>query len=186
MHTLLKLEHRLNRLRRRRDEIAAWRIRQSIAIDGWTFDGEPIASGARWPMVPGVHRFECKPFAVPSDWPLEDTLLALDVGGESLLKIRYASGRETTLGLDVNHNRFALDERRAHVVIEAVAKGPFGTNSPDPRLKRAELILSETGVVALARTLWLIADAAEHLGDHDVVPHLLELGEMAVARLDWP
>jgi len=134
MHTLLSLPHRINRLRRRRDEIAAWRIRASVPIEGWTFDGTPVAVGDAWPTVPGVHRFACKPFEVPKDWPLEDTQLSLDVGGESLLKIRYASGRETTLGLDVNHNRFPLDERKAHVSIEAMAKGPFGTNS-DARFK---------------------------------------------------
>src|SRR5258706_3841227 len=186
MHELLSIEKRLTRLRRRRDEIAAWRNRHVVPIDGWTFDGERIARGQAWPIVPGVHRFECSPFDVPKDWPLDEVRLALDVGGESLLRIFYAGGRETTLGLDVNHTEFHLDEKRAHLVVEAVAKGPFGTNSTDPRLKRAELVWLEPGVIELSRVLGLMADAAHHLDGHDVQPLLLELGENAIARLDWP
>ncbi len=186
MHTLLSFPHRLTRLRRRRDEIAAWRVREALPIENWTFDGAPIARGAPWPIVPGVHTFACERFEVPAGWPLEETRLHLDVGGESLLRIRYASGVETTLGLDLNHNRFRLDERAGGVVIEAVAKGPFGTNSPDPRLKRAELSRSEDPVATLAQLLALIADAAEHLQQHEVAPLLLELGENAIVKLDWP
>jgi len=40
--------------------------------------------------------------------------------------------------------------------------------------------------VTLARTLALIGDAATALGEHEVVPLLLEAGENAIARLDWP
>lgn len=186
MHTLLSLSQRLSRLRRRRDEIAAWRIREAVPIETWTFDGEPMARGELWPALPGVHVFACERFEVPRAWSLEETRLHLDVGGESLLRVRYASGRETMLGLDLNHNRFRLDERSGALMIEAVAKGPFGTNSPDPRLRRADLIRSEEAVVTLARLLALVADAAAHLENHEVVPLLLELGENAIARLDWP
>src|SRR5215831_11730912 len=175
MHTLLSIAQRLTRLRRRRDEVAAWRVREAVPIENWTFDGEPIARGAPWPSVTGVHVFACNRFAVPQGWQLEESRLHLDVGGESLLRIRYVSGHETALGLDLNHNRFRLSERAGSIAIEAVAKGPFGTNSPDPRLKRAELICSEDAVVTLARLLALIADAAEHLQNHDAAPLLLEL-----------
>jgi len=185
MHTLLSLPHRLNRLRRRRDEIAAWRIRESLPVERWTFDGERIAPGERWPSISGVHLFASEPFEVPAHWPLSDTRLELDVGGESLLKLRYASGAETAHGLDLHHTRFRLDERAASATIEAVAKGPFGTMS-EARFQQAELILIEEGVVVLARTLALIADAAQHLKDHEVTPFLLELGESALARLEWP
>ena len=186
MHTLLSHAQRLTRLRRRTDEIAAWRVRQAVAIENWTFDGAPIAHGEPWPVIPGVHVFESAQFDLPAAWPLEESRLHLDVGGESLLRIRYKSGRETTLGLDLNHTRFRLDERAARALIEAVAKGPFGTNAPDPRLRKAELIRSEEGVVALVRLLSLIADAAQHLEHHEVAPLLLELGENAIAKLDWP
>lgn len=185
MHTLLSLSHRINRLRRRRDEIAAWRVRETLPIDGWTFDGEPIGPGYPWPSFDGVHSFACEPFEVPGHWPLAAARLSLDVGGESLLKIKYAGGRERTLGLDLNHAQFRLDERRAQVAIEAVAKGPFGTMS-EARFKLAELVLLEEDLVAFVRTLALIADAARHLNDHEVVPLLLELGETALSRLEWP
>jgi alpha-mannosidase len=186
MHTLLSVTQKLVRLRRRRDEIAAWRNRCTVPIDGWNFDGAPIERGEVWPNRNGVHRFECAAFEVATDWPLEEVRLGVDVGGESLLRIRYASGEETMRGLDVNHNEFRLDQRSGHIIIEAVAKGPFGTNAPDPRLKRAELVWRETGVVYLVRILALIEDAARHLDGHDVQPLLIELGEHAIARLDWP
>src|SRR5260221_11531568 len=96
MHALLSIEKRLARLRRRRDEIAAWHDREVASIEAWTFDGSPIARGGRWPDVVGVHRFESGPFEVPKEWPLAEVRLALDVGGESLLQIQYTNGRETT------------------------------------------------------------------------------------------
>src|SRR5258708_3777801 len=186
MHALLSIEKRLARLRRRRDEIAAWRERETIPVGGFTFDGTAIERGQRWPELTGVHRFQSAPFDVPKEWPLKDVRLGLDVGGESPLRICYAGGTETTLGLDINHTDFRLDQRKAHVVIDSVAKGPFGTTSQDPRLKRAELVWLEVGVFELARLLSLIADAAQHLEGHDVQPLLLELAENAIARLEWP
>ena len=186
MHTLLSIDKRLSRVRRRRDEIAAWHNRDRQHIAGWTFDGEPIGHGDRWPSISGVHRFESQTFVVPDDWLLDDVRLGLDVGGESLLRLCYASGRERSLGLDLYHTDFHLEERKGRVVIEAVAKGPFGTTSQDPRLRRAELVLLEPGVVALSRLLALLADAAQHLDGHEVQPLLLELAEESVSRLEFP
>ncbi|MBV9330053.1 MAG: alpha-mannosidase, partial [Alphaproteobacteria bacterium] len=186
MHALLSFRQRLSRLRRRCDEIAAWQIRERIGIAGWSFDGKPIEAGERWPKALGVHLFECRSFSVPQDWSLADTRLLLDVGGESLLTIEYSSAASTTVGLDQNHNRFRLDEREGRLRIVAVAMGAFGTRSSDPRLRRAELAVIEMGVEKLTRTLGLILDAAQQLESHEVAPQLLELGESAIARLDWP
>src|ERR1051325_9366094 len=127
MHSLLTIDKRLARIRRRRDEVAAWHDRDRQPIDGWTFDGEPIEVGERWPRISGVHHFESQAFGLADDWPLKDCRLCLDVGGESLLRICYASGNETACGLDVNHTDFHLREREARAFVEAVAKGPFGT-----------------------------------------------------------
>ena len=96
------------------------------AIGGWTFDGAPIAMGEAWPEQMGVHRFAGGPFEVPAGWPLEETRLALDVGGESLLEIHYDGAPKLTLGLDVNHNEFLVDGRGGRLEIESVAKSPFG------------------------------------------------------------
>src|SRR5689334_13211821 len=110
MHTLLSIEKRLARLRRRRDEIAAWHDRDLRKLDNWMFDGAPIERGVRWPNISGVHRFESGAFDVPAEWQLDDVRLRLDVGGESLLRIRYDSGEESLHGLDINHTDFHLRE----------------------------------------------------------------------------
>ena len=186
MHSLLTIEKRLTRLRRRRDEIAAWYDRDRRDLESWTFDGSPIELGDMWPRIAGVHRFESGPFEVPAEWPLDVVRLGLDVGGESLLRICYASGKETLHGLDLNHTDFHLEERQARVIVEAVAKGPFGTVSQDPRLRRAELVLLEPAIVEFSGLLGLVADAVRHLDGHDAQPLLLDIAENAIARLRWP
>ncbi|MFI4936270.1 MAG: hypothetical protein ACHP7N_16790, partial [Caulobacterales bacterium] len=186
MHQLLSPAQRLARVRRRLSEIAAWRIRAQSPIDGWTFDGRPIGLGERWPTIEGVHVLRAERFAAPADWNLGETRLALDVGGESLLSIDYDSGARLTLGLDLNHTEFPLDERGARLEIEAVAMGPFGQRLPDPRLKRAELIWVESGLVDFTRLVALTADLAAEIEGHELAPLLLELAENAMVRLDWP
>ena len=45
----LSLEQRLDRLRVRIGELAPWRVIEERTIEGWTFEGDPIGLGARWP-----------------------------------------------------------------------------------------------------------------------------------------
>ncbi len=165
MHRLLPPSQQLARARRRRDEIAIWRIRERVPVGGWTFDGAPIRVGEAWPDRGGVRKLASERFEVPEGWPLEETRLALDAGGESLLAIVYDDARRAPFGLDLNHTEFPLDERGARIEIEAVAKGPFGTPIRDPRLARAELIRTEPGLEAFARRLTLAIDLAAELID---------------------
>jgi len=187
MHTLLSHSQRVRRARRRLGEIAVWRVRETKAIGGWSFDGAPIALGDAWPDRMGVHKIDGGPFEVPAEWPLEETRLSLDVGGESLLEIFYDGVPRLTLGLDVNHNEFPMDGRTGRLAVESVARNPFGQAVPDPRLRRAELRRLEPAVVDLCRTVGLSIDLAAALGDgHELSPLLLELAEDALARLRWP
>ena len=39
----LQFDQRLDRLKTRLREVAFWRARETLDIDGWRFDGEPIA-----------------------------------------------------------------------------------------------------------------------------------------------
>ena len=39
----LQFDQRLARLKTRLRELAYWRVRQAIDVDGWRFDGAPIA-----------------------------------------------------------------------------------------------------------------------------------------------
>ena len=186
MHELLSLKDRVRRARRRLSEIAVWRVRETRELGPWTFDGAPITLGAGWPQARGVHRLVGGAFEVPADWPLAEARLALDAGGESLLAIDYDGGSRVLLGLDVNHNEFALDGRHGTLDVEAVARSPFGQWVADPRLRRAELRRIEPDLIAFERTARLAVDLAQALGEHEAAPILTELVEEAMARLDFP
>jgi len=186
MSQLLSPALRLARVRRRVGEIAAWRVRERTPIAGWSFDAALIGLGEAWPDREGVKLFRARRFEVPAGWTLAEARLGLDVGGESLLRIAYDSGRCLTLGLDVNHTEFALDEPGGAIAIEAVAKGPFGAAIEGPRLRRAELVWIEPQLEVLVRTLTLMADFAAEIDGHELVDELLELAEAAMARLAWP
>ncbi|HXV01062.1 MAG TPA: glycoside hydrolase family 38 C-terminal domain-containing protein [Caulobacteraceae bacterium] len=183
---LLSLGERLKRARRRAGEIEAWRVGEARAIGGWTFDGAAIAIGAPWPRTDDVRRFAGGPFQVPADWPLDETRLALDVGGEALLTIVDGGGARRRLGLDAHHHEFVLDERGGALEIEAVARGAFGQFVAEPRFRCAELRRIEPALIGFARLVNLGLDLAAALGPHEAAPILIELAENAMARLDWP
>jgi alpha-mannosidase len=186
VHRLLPPAQQLARARRRRDEVAIWRVRERTPVGGWTFEGKPIQVGEAWPDRGGVRRLAAERFEVPADWPLEETRLALDAGGESLLAIVYDDDARAPFGLDLNHTEFPLDARGARIEIEAVAKGPFGTPIQGPRLARAELIRTEPGLEAFVRRLSLAIDLAAELQGHELFEPLLELAESAMGRVRLP
>ncbi len=181
----LRFDQRLARLKTRLRELAFWRTRETLAIEGWRFEGEPIAPGAPWPSREGVALFEASA-AVPAGWPLEETRLALNVGGESLLILTYESGRTASFGLDPNHEEFPLAERRFAIRAEAVARKQFGQPVRDPHLQRAALLRLDLAVCRLSRLLGLVAESAEALQPHEAAPHLIEAAETALRALDWP
>ena len=92
----LKTDQRIERLQTRLRETAFWRARETREIGDWRCDGEPIALGAPWPSSDGVLRFAAEA-SVPDDWPLEETRLSLDLGGESLLTLEYEGGARVEL-----------------------------------------------------------------------------------------
>ncbi|HEV7158062.1 MAG TPA: hypothetical protein VGN38_06880, partial [Caulobacteraceae bacterium] len=186
MHELLSLAQRVRRARRRLSEIAVWRVRETLALGAWTFDGAPIAVGAAWPEARAPHRFEGGAFAVPEAWPLAEAELALDVGGEALLAIAYDGSPPVMLGLDPHHHAFPLDHRAGRLSIEAVARGPFGQWREDPRLRRAELRRIEPALIAFTREAGLAIDLAEALGEHEASPLLIEAAETAMAAFAHP
>jgi alpha-mannosidase len=186
MHRLLPPAQQIARARRRRDEVGAWRIRARTPVGGWSFDGTPIAVGAPWPDPEGVHVFRAGRFETPAGWPLEETRLALDIGGEALLTIAYENGARLPLGVSPNHTEFPLDERAGALEIEAVARGPFWVPTPDPRLRRAELIWIEPAIDDLVRRLTLAIDLAAQIEGHEAAEPLLALVEGAMSRLRWP
>jgi alpha-mannosidase len=186
MHSNLNLEQRIARLHGRAAEIALWAIREDRDLHGWMFDGNPIELGSAWPRTNGVITLELARFETPDEWDLSRTELDLSLGGEALAEVCFASGARTRLGLDPYHSRIPLADRRGSISVQAVARLPFGQPAPAPKVDRARLVLREPVVEELAQTLMLIAETGKALGDHEVVSHLLAVGEAATARLLWP
>lgn len=186
MHSLLHPADRLERLKRRTDALAAWRIRTQLPLLNWTFDDAPIAVGAPWPDREGRHEFRCERFEVPAAWDLADVRLELDVGGESLLHIIYDQAPSDCAGLDPWHQSFPLAGRNGALKTESVARGLLAQPSPDPRLRFARLVCLHREVDEFVRTLNLVIAAAEALGEHEVTPALVSVGEEAIAAVRTP
>jgi alpha-mannosidase len=107
----LSIAQRLHRLDARIAEILCWRERASEPIEEWRCDGRPLSLGDPWPHREGVLTFTAEA-EVSAAWPLDETRLHLDVGGESLLTLHEDSAGSTRFGLDVNHHEFPLRARR--------------------------------------------------------------------------
>ena len=178
-------DQRRHRLTTRLAELEPWRIRARAAVTDWTCDGAPIGVGAPWPAVEGERRFAAYA-RLPQDWPLEETRLRLDLGGESLVTLTFEGGAKESFGLDPYHDEFPLKGRAFAIAAQSVARAPFGQPVRAPALNRAELAWIEPEVEALHRLLTQIVEAVAALKDHEAVPHLLEAGETALRALVWP
>ncbi|WDR06940.1 glycoside hydrolase family 38 C-terminal domain-containing protein [Devosia rhodophyticola] len=181
----LTLAQRLDRVKVRIDELGFWRARQTCPISDWTFNGTPIALGEFWPGKDGVQHFAAHA-AVPDGWPIEQTRLSLNVGGESLVSLDYPEGHTDQFGLDPYHEEFPLKGKNFAISTDSVPRLPFGQPVREPQLMRAELIWLDLPVHRLQLLLTQIAEAISVLEGHDVVPHLLDAAETGMRGLDWP
>ena len=176
---------RLDRLTVRLEELACWRVRESVAVTGWTLDGAPVAVGDAWPERKGVHRFAARA-EVPADWPLAETRLALDLGGEGLVTLSHAGDDPVSFGVDPYHREFPVGHRRIAIAAEATARNPFGVPVRAPKLQTAALLWVDIAVHRLHLLFRQVAETAAVLTDHAVLPHLLAAAEDALRGLDWP
>ena len=179
-----QIEQRIERLQTRLRETAFWRVRETRDIEGWRCDGQPIAIGAPWPSREGIVRFAAEA-SVPDDWPLDETRLSLDLGGESLLTLDYESGARVAYGLDVNHQEFPLAGRRLTIRSESVARRPFGQPVAEPRLQRAHLVWLDLALVRFADRRYRHRGGGD-LGAHEAAEPLVEAAEAALRAIDWP
>jgi alpha-mannosidase len=184
--TALTPAQRLDRLEVRITELAFWLQRDFVDLDDWSFDGEPIRLGEPWPRLEDVVTLAHPGASVPAEWPLDDARLHLDLGGESLVRVRYAGGGEEAFGLDPEHRRFTLREREFALEATAVARLPFGVPNRDARVALARIVWAEPALERLERRLRLVLEAGRALGAHDVVDPLIGCAERALARLVWP
>lgn len=181
----LSNQQRLDRLRVRTDELNYWRIREGINIERWTIDGEAVGLGAAWPSRDGVRKFAATA-EVPEHWPLEETRLHLDLGGEGLVTLSYPNRDAVSFGVDPYHRDFPLRHRQLAIAAEATARLPFGEPVRAPHLNRAVLQWIDVPVHRLHLLLVQIHETVTTLGSHAVIPHLLTVAEECLRSLDWP
>jgi alpha-mannosidase len=184
---------RLERLRRRVGELGLWRNARESRVEGWRFAAEDggvykLGVGDFWPepALPALLSAEAR---VPEGWAGLPVEIELWLGGEGF--VRLSTG--VSGGLNPFHKSFPITGaaeggETVGVEAEVVPRGPFGTSVAEPRIGRAALVVPETGVRGLERDLALVVEACAQLGDHEAVPHLLDVVEAAFARLSpaWP
>ncbi|HVY51256.1 MAG TPA: glycoside hydrolase family 38 C-terminal domain-containing protein [Devosia sp.] len=181
----LSVSQRLDRLRVRTEELRYWRAREGLGVGGWTIDGRPIEVGGAWPSREGAHRLAASA-EVPAHWPLEETRLILDLGGESLVTLSYPNRDAVSFGADPYHREFPVRHRQIAISAESTAREPFGVPVRSPRLNRAVLQWIDIPVHRLYLLLRQVHEAAVSLGGHEVVPHLIAAAEACQRSLDWP
>jgi alpha-mannosidase len=182
----LTITQRLDRLAVRLEEIRFWLVREYQDLEQWRFEGDPLALGQPWPTREGVVRLEHPEVHVPAAWPLEESRLELNVGGESLLRIHYGGNQVVTFGLDPNHQRFPLSAHDFSLEVRSVARFPFGQPNRNARLERARLVWWDMALEQFLRLEQLVLEAATELSEHEVADPLLACAERALALLDWP
>ena len=123
---------------------------------------------------------------MPAGWPLDDARLELDLGGEGLVRLCYASGASDSFGLDPNHRSFRLKEPRFSVTAECVARLPFGVPNRNARLGLAHLVWLETQLDEFALLLRQAVEMAQVLEGHEVIDPLLSAAEESLRKLHWP
>ncbi|MEO6013322.1 MAG: glycoside hydrolase family 38 C-terminal domain-containing protein [Devosia sp.] len=181
----LSTGQRLDRLKVRIAELSYWRAREGVPISGWSLDGAPIAIGASWPDRKGVHKFAATA-EVPEHWPIDETRLVLDLGGESLVTLSYPNRDAVSFGVDPYHREFPVRHRQIAIAAESTARDLFGQPVQAPKLNRAALQWIDGPVHRFHMLLKQVHEAATILGAHNVVPHLLDAAEAAHRSLDWP
>lgn len=186
-------ERRLQRAAKRINELRAWRNARQHSIPDWSFTApngttSMLQVGDPWPVVNGPVSLSATG-NVPGDWSGAPVELELWLGGEALISL--STGLQA--GLDPFHHSFPLWEpakgdETVSIVAEVMPKGMFGSHIAEPRLDRAHLVVPQPDVRALERDLSLILEACEQLGDHEVVPFLIDIVEDAYISLDvtWP
>ncbi|MGH2617732.1 MAG: alpha-mannosidase, partial [Thermomicrobiales bacterium] len=186
-------QRRHERIARRLEELRAWRHAGEHPVVDWTFtagDREPVSIGLGdfWPVVETPVHFAADG-EVPAAWVGQPVELELWLGGEGF--VRLSTGLQA--GLDPFHHSFPITEaaqggEQIAIDAEVVPKGMFGSHIAEPRLERAHFVIPQREVRALERDLSMVAQAAHELGEHEVVPHLLDIVEAAFAITGpvWP
>jgi alpha-mannosidase len=181
----LTVTQRLDRVRVRLEELFYWRERETASIGGWTFEGKPIALGQGWPTRDGVIRFAARA-EIPAHWPLAETRLQLNLGGEGLVKVDYPDGANASFGNDPYHQEFPVRGHSFTISSETVERLPFGEPVRNPIFTDAQVAWLDLPVHQFHLRLKQVYEACVQLEDHEVMPHLVAAAEAAFHSLNWP
>lgn len=189
------LEHTIQRLEHRLQELASWRDLASLNLTDGQFqsansaDRVPIKLGDPWPSrsFPVTVQFQVK---VPKAWARQPVLVRFSIGGEAKLR---ANGRLIG-GLNPYHIEHqvikqARGEEAIHFELEAVPKGLFGTPNLDPHIDVAQLVLPDLELRGFHEDLAAAHDAARHLlnsGRAEIASLITEAIEAAMSQLELP
>ncbi len=207
MPSNLPLEMRLRRMTKRLEELERWLPREVIALDRWTLEGRPVATGHRWQDSGAPLALAHPEIEVPAHWPLAETRLHLWLGGEGL--VRLIGERTHSFGLNPPHMDFLPRERRFRVEADCVARLPQGVPNYDAAVGRTELVWSEVDLADFIRLQRQVVEMVRALGGHEVEPWpvpnyfpnrkhpshsephaackpVMDLAEAAFHLLDWP
>ena len=207
MPSYLPLEMRLRRMTKRLDEMRQWTARETVVLDGWTLEGQPMAKGARWQDNGAPLAFAHGPVTVPAHWPLDEVRLHLWLGGEGL--VRLIGARTKAFGLNPPHMDFRVTERTFRIEAECVARLEQGVPNREAALGRTELVWVENDLADFIMVLEQVVEMVRTLGGHEVegwpvpewfprrphpdhsAPHaicgpMMDLAEAAFHLLDWP
>ncbi|MGV8985792.1 MAG: alpha-mannosidase [Cypionkella sp.] len=207
MPSYLPLEMRLRRMKKRLDEMQQWVARETVVLEDWTLQGQPIAQGARWQDEGTPLAFAHDAVMVPAHWPLEEVRLHLWLGGEGL--VRLIGVKTNSFGLNPPHMDFRVTERSFRIEADCVARLEQGVPNRDAALGRTELVWVEKDLADFIMMLGQVVEMVRTLGGHEVEgwpvpewfprrphpdhsePHavcapMIELAEAAFHLLDWP
>jgi len=186
------IAQRIQLLDRWISELTCWIWRETKPIEAWRVSSaeaglveRPIALGEAWPTLRGVVSFSAGEIEAPASWPIEQTRLVLDFGGEARVFIDYGD-RVRTAASDPFHRSLYVEGRRFSLRAEAVARGLEGRPNREARLGTAFLGLLERELADFLAELEVLADGIKAIAGHEAVPSLLALAELELAQLPWP
>ncbi len=177
---------RLEWLEARILELRSWVQRAWMDLPDWSFDGQPLPLGSPWPDRHGIRTLTHPEVAPPAEWPAGERRLALDLGGEGLVRVAYADGAQESFGLDVEHRSFPLRDEPFALEVTLAARLAFGAPNRDARLAAARARWIDLDLETFVLRLELVLELGRELGEHPAVGAVLDAARRALGSLAWP
>ena len=184
---------RIERAERRVNELRAWRNAAESPIGSWQLTTErgeryELSVGDRWPVLELPVTLHGSG-EVPAAWTGQPVELELWLGGEAIISL--STGLKA--GLNPYHHKFPITDALESgftltIDAEVSPKGLFGADVPEPRIDRAHVVVPHRQLQNLALDLSIALEAVAVLGEHEIVPQLLDAIEDTLSLLSpvWP